>query len=108
MALAAQNLVRMGQNETKNAAVDFTGQLRSGESISSVTSVTISPSGPTISNSAVSGSSMEINGVDVDAGKAITFRITGAAATKGLYTLTATVATSSSQVLVSLLPLKVE
>lgn len=108
MALAAQNLVRMGQNETKNAAVDFTGQLRSGETISSVTSVTISPSGPTLSNNAVSGSAMDINGTSVAAGKAITFRITGSAATKGQYTITATVATSSSQVLVSLLPLRVE
>ncbi len=98
--ITSSDVRRKEAGETVNVLVDFTAVLDQddtiNELISSVTSVAAAPSGPTISNSAVTTKARKINGVQVAAGKAISFTV--AAGTNGVeYTLTCTVVTSGSQ-----------
>lgn len=104
--LAETDTVLMGQNEILVGAISFSGFLRAGETISSVTSVTISPAGPDITNAQVTGSAQIINGISTPAAEAITFTIDGDGSSKGLYTITATVVTTGSQTLIGAAPLK--
>lgn len=104
--LAETDTVLMGQNEILVGAISFSGFLRSGETISSVTSVSILPAGPTISGAAATGSARIINGVSTPAAEAITFSIDGDGSAKGRYVITATVVTSSSQTLIGAANLK--
>ena len=81
--------------ETRNVAVDMTGKLDSGETLTGTPTVTVSPTGPTLSNKAVNTSTLVINGSSVTAGYAIQFKITGATAGT-LYTITCTCGTTST------------
>lgn len=96
--------------ETRNCLVSFVDVLDRdnsiNETISSVTSVSSSPSGPTTGSLAVTTVPRIIRGVETPAGKAISFTLAGG--TNGTsYTLTATVVTSGSQTVVKKIPLEV-
>lgn len=64
-------------SEVRNAAVDFSGKLDSGESLTGTPTVTATPSGLTFANVAVSTGTLTINGSSVAAGKAVQFKVTG-------------------------------
>ena len=96
--------------ETRNFLVSFQDLLdkdsSTNEVLSSVTSVTVAPSGPTIGTPAVTTTARKVNGVNVEAAKAITFTV--AAGTNGTtYTLTLTVVTSGGQTVVRKITLPV-
>lgn len=97
--------------ETRNHGVDFTGKLKelSGDPLLTGTpTVTVSPSGPTLSNKQVSTIATVINDNEVDIAKAVLFTCTGG--TDGVdYTITVTCGTTSSpaETLVGTLTLKV-
>lgn len=98
--ITSSDVRRKEAGETVNVLVDFTAVLDQddtiNELISSITSVTVSPAGPTITNSAVTPKPRKINGVQVAAGKAISFTVAGG--TNGTtYTLTCTVVTNGLQ-----------
>lgn len=86
--------------ETANMIVSFEHLLDKdasiNETISSVSSVAVSPSGPTVTNSDVTTVVRKVLGRNVEAGKAVTFTVAGG--TNGTtYTLTITVVTSGGQ-----------
>lgn len=64
----------------RNVAVSFVGILDSGEKLSSVTSVTVDPSGPTISNAVINTAAMTILGQPVAIGEAVQFHVIGGTA----------------------------
>jgi hypothetical protein len=91
--------------EVRNAALDFTPLLASGETISATT-VTDPSSGLTISSVSVSTGGMTINGSTVAAGKALLFTVSGG--TSGTtYYIYAGCVTSLSQTAFRHLPLRV-
>lgn len=61
--------------EVNGIAVDFRGLLRQGELLTGTPTITVS--GPTTSSPAVNTGPLVINGQNVEAGKAVTFTITG-------------------------------
>ena len=82
--------------ETRNAAVSFADLLDSGESLSGTPVVAeVSTSDLTISNAAVSSTSLTIQGESVAAGLAVTFRVTGGTAGQ-TYTIKITANTDAS------------
>lgn len=83
-------------NETRLAAVSFSGCLDSGETLTGTPAIDGSPSGLTITSKAVSGSELNIDGVDIPAGEAVTFLVAGGTAGQK-YTITIAVGTSASQ-----------
>lgn len=81
--------------EVRNIAVSFAGKLDSGELLTGVPTVTVSPSGPTLANKLVTTTAKTINGASVAAGAAVTFNVTGG--TAGVkYTITITVGTDAT------------
>lgn len=60
--------------------INLTAALRSGVTISSVGTATVSPTGLTVSGEATNGGTVEIDGVNVAAGKAITLTASGGTA----------------------------
>lgn len=83
--------------ETKNAGIDFRGELAEGESLSSGTTPTVTTtSGITISNIAINTASVSILSVDVPIGKALTFSVVvDSGVSPGDYVLKATVVTDA-------------
>ena len=80
---------------TVNAGVDFRGQLSSGELLTGTPTVTVSPSGPTISNVQRNSTAQTINDESVPVDQAVLFTIAGG--TAGVeYTFTATCSTDST------------
>lgn len=98
MPIAAPELFQMSNAETKNAAVNFSPELRGSTTLTGTPTITVSPSGPTLSNKVVSSSELTIKGVVVPAAEAVQFRIAGAAATAGRYIVTITVSDTDSAV----------
>jgi hypothetical protein len=97
-------------SETRNCLVSFQQTLDKdnsiNETISSVTSVTPSPSGPTVSSAAVTTVPRIINGIEVPAGKAIQFTLAGGS-NGSEYDLLCLVVTSGSQIIDRTVPLVV-
>jgi hypothetical protein len=96
--------------EVAGVTVDFTALLDHdnsvNETISSVTSVTADPAGPTISSPAVTTVHRKCNGRNVVPGKGITFTVSGG--TNGTdYDLICVVVTSEGQTRKRKLPLEV-
>lgn len=93
----------------RNVAVDFSGQLDTGELLTGAPTVTASPTGLTIDDEAVSGSALTILGVSVAAGQAIQFSVAGGTAGR-TYTISVTCGTTASpdQLLVEDLTLQVD
>jgi hypothetical protein len=87
---------RMGKSRTKRAAIDLTGQLRDGVTLTGTPTVTPSPTGPTISAITVNVAAITIDGTEVAIGKAITCLIAGGG-TAGTHTLAVVAATSDSE-----------
>lgn len=83
-----------GASEVRNCAVDFSRKLDVGESLTGTPTVTISPTGPTLSDKAVNTSALTINGDVVPIGSAVQFKVTGG--TAGVYTITATCGTTAT------------
>ena len=85
----------ISEDAVRNVAVSFDNVLESGEALTGTPTVTISPTGPTIDNKAVSSESLTINGETVTTGRAVQFRISGVTAgTK--YTITISCETDST------------
>lgn len=82
--------------ETIIVSIDCGGLLDSGETIDSIASVSGSPSGLTISNSAKNASTLTINNRSVSAGQAVQCTVSGGTQST-LYTITATVVTTAAQ-----------
>lgn len=92
----------------KNGGVSFSGELPASETLSGTPTVTVSPTGPTLSNKAVNTGAVTLDGVSVPAGEAVTFTVTvGGSVAPGSYTITATCATTGGQTLVASCPLEV-
>ena len=99
----------MAVGETRNFAVSFVGQLDSGETISSVTSVTeVTTSVLTITNKAVNSAAVTINEVSVGIGLAVQFTVAGQVAASSPYTIKILAVTSGSQTLVGWVTFPVE
>lgn len=91
-------------NETRLAAVSFSGCLDSGETLTGTP--TITATGLTLASKQVSGGALTIDGVSVPAGEAVTFTIAGGTAgTK--YTITIVVSTTAGQTLERFVTLQV-
>ena len=93
--------VRAG--DTSGARVDYTDQLRTGETISSITSITLTGESTAVTASAAAASTgaLAILGSTVSAGAAVTFTITATStASPGAYYATVTSVTTASQVMV--------
>lgn len=95
MTSTAHQIQTMSAGETRLVSVDFSAKLDAGELLTGAVTTAISPSGPTISNAAVSTADLTINGVTVITGQAVQFKITGVAAGTD-YAVTITVGTTSS------------
>lgn len=95
MTSTAPQRQTMSAGETRLVSVDFTGKLDSGELLTGAVTTAISPSGPTISNAAVSTAELTINGETVAIGQAVQFKITSVTAGT-TYTVTVTVGTDST------------
>lgn len=77
MSTKANQVREQNPGETLNHAVDCSGRLASGELLTGTPTVSISPTGPTISNAQVNGSTVTINGNSCIAGKAVLFTLAG-------------------------------
>ena len=95
MTTNAKKAREQSPNETLNHGIDFSGRLETAELLTGTPTVTISPSGPTLSNKQVNSTTKTINGVSLVAGKAVLFTVTGL--TLGVdYTITASCGTDST------------
>ena len=103
---AISPIVNMGSTEVLvGAAIDVSGYLREGQTLSSVTStIAVTPSNspdatPTATGAVVSSTELTICGNLVDAQKAIQFTLDGNGAAKKTYTLTwAAVVSNGSEI----------
>lgn len=100
MENTAQEIPALASGATRNARVSFVGQLDEGELLSGTPTVTVSPTGGNpahvaVSSPAVTTETKTINGEQVPAGKAVTFRAL-AGTTIRLYTFTITITTNST------------
>jgi hypothetical protein len=92
----APQIICMGKDRTKRGAIDFTGQLRDGVTLTGTPTITVSPSGPTLTAKVVNAAAIDINHTTVAIGKALTVLIAGGG-TAGTYTISASCATSDSE-----------
>lgn len=95
MTSTAPQRQTMSAGETRLVSIDFTNKLDSGELLTGSVTTTVSPTGPTISNAAVSTAALTINGETVAIGQAVQFKITGVTAGT-TYVVTVTVGTDST------------
>lgn len=78
MPLVCKEQYKKTVSEDEIPRIDVSDGLRSGETVSSITSTTVAPSGEmTATGAAASGGALEINGVSVATGQAITFTASG-------------------------------
>lgn len=92
----APQIVCMGKSRTKRAAIDLTGQLRDGVTLTGTPTVTVSPSGPTLTAKTTNAAAIDINGTEVAIAHAVTVLIAGGG-TAGTYTLSVSCATTDSE-----------
>lgn len=97
MTTRATKVREQSPNETRNHAIDFSPKLETAELLTGTPTVTISPSGPTLSNKQVNGSTVTINGNTCIAGKAVLFTASGLTLGEN-YTITATCESNSTPV----------
>ena len=103
MTITAPQRPVMHSSETRNGAVSYEGLLQEtpAELLTGTPTASVSPSGPSVSNLAVTTETTTINGKDVATGKAVTFRVVGGSAgTEYVVTLTATTDSTPAQTLV--------
>ena len=85
----------MDSGATRNVQVGFLDKLDSGELLSGTPTVTVSPTGPTISNVGRNTTALTIDGESHAINQAVTYTITGG--TAGVeYTYTVTCATDAT------------
>ena len=99
MAKACPQRITISVGETRNVYVNFTDELQSGDSISSVSSVTEqTTSDLTLANEAVTTSTYVEDGTSdtVAIGKAVVFNVLGGTAANSPYTIRVTVVSDSS------------
>lgn len=97
MSHSAPQVAEKTPNETRNVAVSFAGRL-DGESLIGTPSLSVSPSGLSVSSAIVSESTLSINGRDVPASEAVQFVVSGGTADV-VYTIAIVTTTESGQVL---------
>ena len=103
MTITAPQRPVMHSSEIRNGAVSYVGLLQETpvELLTGTPTATVTPTGPTLSNLAVSTSTTKINGTDVITGKAVTFKVLGGSAgTEYVVTITASTDTTPAQTLV--------
>lgn len=97
MPATAVQRVQMSAGETRNAAVDYTAKLESGELLTGTPTVAeVTTSDLTISNAAVSTGSLTILGDTVATGAAVQFKVVATSDLSGLYTVSVTVGTDAT------------
>lgn len=86
MSGRAQQLPCIVNGETRVGRISFDGKLETGESLTGSPTITDitgdSPSDLTIGDETISTATLEILGVDISAGRALTFSVTGQQADK--------------------------
>jgi len=96
MTSTAPQIQEMSASEVRHVAVDFSGKLDTGETLTGTpTVVEVTTTELTITNKAVSTGVLSINGVSVPIGEAIQFTVD--AASSGFYEILITCGTSESQ-----------
>ncbi len=94
--------------ETRTWGYNFSNlPLQSGVTLTGTPTITVSPSGPTLSGKSVNSSATTVNGVTVAAGLAAQVTVAGVTA-KQDYLLTFTVATTDSQTIIRKATIKAE
>ena len=91
----ARERLKITANETRNVAINCIGELDASETLTGTPTITVSPTGPTLSNKAVNTSTLTIAGVSCTAGQALQCKITGCTAGY-TYTITASCGTTST------------
>lgn len=91
--------------EVLGVSVDMRSKLRQGELLTGTPTITVT--GPTASSPAVSTSPLLINGDTVEAGKAVTFTVSGGSANT-TYSIHVSCGTSASQTVETYLSLTVD
>lgn len=98
MANTAPQVRELNTAEIANVAVDCSGFLDSGETITgAVTVAEVSTSQLTITGAQTNGSSIVIDGVTVGAGLGVQFTVNTTGSAAGTYRILVTVVTSASQ-----------
>lgn len=84
-------------SEVRNVVVSFVGRLDSGELLTGVPTLSVSPATDlTFSSIAVSTAALTINGSTVSTGQAVQFAATAGTTANSPYTITVTVATDAT------------
>lgn len=103
----ASGLPSKPSTAVRNIAVSFEGQLDDGELLTGTPTVTVAPSGPTITLEATNSVGKTINNRKVPPRKAVTFSVSGG--TNGTdYTFTVQCGTTASQTLIGYTKLRVQ
>ena len=107
--LTAEPVVFKAVAEVRNMAISFSGKLKSGKLLASITTVAVTPAGPTTSNvPAVSTAALTIQGKNVPIGEACQFAVTGGTAdTTYTWTITAVDDSSPAETLVGKVVMRV-
>jgi len=106
MTSTAPQIQEMSASEVRHVAVDFSGKLDTGETLTGTPAVVeVTTTALTITNKAVSTGVLSINSVSVPIGEAIQFTVD--AATTGTYQIRITCGTSESQTVDGLITLSV-
>lgn len=95
MGHTAKQRPSMAVSAVRNGAVGFKEELDSGELLTGTPTVTVSPTGPTISNVAVSTAALTIDGESHAIGEAVQFKVLGVTA-RVTYTFTVTCGTDAT------------
>jgi hypothetical protein len=95
MALALVELPTIGVGDVELFAIDYTEILDTGEALSSGTATEVTTTALTITNVAVNSDTLVINGVNVNIGRALSFKVSGQVINT-TYTILVTVITNSS------------
>lgn len=104
-SLTATPVCVKSPNEVRGAAVSFSGCLETGETLTGTPTVT-GHADLTLGSVAISSGVLDINGVSVPAGEAVTFSVSGGDAGQK-YTITVVVTTSTGQTIERFLRLQV-
>lgn len=95
MPARAKQIEDKHPSETDVGLADFGPSLRSGELLATLSSISVSPTGPTISNAGITATDETIQGITVTAGEGIIFSVAGG--TDGTsYDITVTVTTDGT------------
>lgn len=97
MSNTIQKIECMTAGETRNAAVDFTNKLDSGELLTGTPTITASSTLLTLSNKVVNTAALTINGSTVSIGQAVQFAVAASTSSpEARYSVTITTVTNST------------